>query len=141
MKLLSAGYLTAYGNKQVNKNNVIFTCLYCLFVLNFSSHSRIFHSYGDIIIAGKALQILTYVRTLACHTYRTRHMAAISPIKRKTLPNTSINPRTRDTKTYCGAFSSGSVPTCFYESVAAEIRTPNLPLASLYPMASKTRAL
>ena len=44
----------------------------------FSSHSRIFHSFGDITIAGEGLQILTYARHLwplnnegsfACHTY------------------------------------------------------------------------
>ena len=27
-----------------------------------ASHSRIFHSYGDVTIAGKGLQILTYAR-------------------------------------------------------------------------------
>ena len=32
----------------------------CLFVLSFSSHSRIFHSYGDVTITGERLQILTY---------------------------------------------------------------------------------
>ena len=50
-----------------------FVCL-----LSFLSHSRIFHSYGDISIAGEGLQILTYARhswplssegSLACHTY------------------------------------------------------------------------
>ena len=28
------------------------------------SHSRIFHSYGDVTIAGKGLQILTYAQHL-----------------------------------------------------------------------------
>ena len=46
--------------------------------LGFSSHSRIFHSYGDVTITGEGLQILTYARhlrplshegSLACHTY------------------------------------------------------------------------
>ena len=49
-----------------------------LFVLGFSSLSKIFHSYGDVIIAGEGLQILTYARhswplssegSLAYHTY------------------------------------------------------------------------
>ena len=49
----------------------------CLFVC-LSSHSRIFHSYGDVTIAGEGLQILTYARhtwplssedSLTCHTY------------------------------------------------------------------------
>ena len=34
----------------------------CLFVWGFSSHSRIFHLYGDLTIAGEGLQILTYAR-------------------------------------------------------------------------------
>ena len=40
-------------------------CLFvCLFVcLGFSSHSRIFHSYGDFVtITGERLQVLTYAR-------------------------------------------------------------------------------
>ena len=48
------------------------------FVCNFPSHSRIFHSYGDVTITGEGLPILTYGRhsypsssegSLACHTY------------------------------------------------------------------------
>ena len=52
---------------------------YCLlFVWGFSSHLRIFHSYGDVTITGEGLQILTYAQhlwpfssegSLACHTY------------------------------------------------------------------------
>ena len=50
----------------------------CLFVWSFSCHSRIFHSFGDVIIAGEGLQILNYARhsrplssegSLARHTY------------------------------------------------------------------------
>ena len=50
----------------------------CLFVLSFSSHSGIFHLYGDITITGEGLQILMYTRhswpssrggSLTCHTY------------------------------------------------------------------------
>ena len=50
----------------------------CLFVcFDFSSHTRIFHSYGDVIITGEG-QILTYARhlwplssegSLACGSY------------------------------------------------------------------------
>ena len=39
----------------------------CLFILSFSSHSRIFHSFGDVTIAGEALQVLTYARHLYVH--------------------------------------------------------------------------
>ena len=50
----------------------------CLFVWGFSSHSRIFNSYGDVTFAGEGLQILTYAQhscplssegSLACNTY------------------------------------------------------------------------
>ena len=37
---------------------------FCLFVCSFSFHSRIFHSFGQVIIADKGLQILTYARHL-----------------------------------------------------------------------------
>ena len=48
------------------------------FVWGLLSHSRIFHSYGDVTITGEELQILTYARhswplssedSLACHTH------------------------------------------------------------------------
>ena len=50
----------------------------CLFNWSLSSHSKIFHSYGDVTITGEGLQILTYARhswplssegSLACHIY------------------------------------------------------------------------
>ena len=50
----------------------------CLFDWGLSSHSRIFHSYGDVTNTGERLQILTYSRhswslssedSKACHTY------------------------------------------------------------------------
>ena len=52
--------------------------VFCLVVWSLSSHSRIFHSYGDVTIAGEGLQILTYARhswplssegSLMCHTH------------------------------------------------------------------------
>ena len=36
--------------------------LVCLFVPGLSPYSRIFHSYGDVTITGKGMQILTYAR-------------------------------------------------------------------------------
>ena len=33
-----------------------------MFIWNFSSHLTIFHSFGDVTIAGEGLQILTYAR-------------------------------------------------------------------------------
>ena len=42
---------------------IMFVCLFvCLFVWGFSSHSRMFHSYGDVTITDEGLQILTYAR-------------------------------------------------------------------------------
>ena len=49
-----------------------------LFVWGYTSHSRIFHSYGEVTITGKRLQIFTYARhswpmgsegSFACPTY------------------------------------------------------------------------
>ena len=85
----------------------------CLFVCLLSSHSRTFHSFEDVTITGEELQILTYARhsrplssegSLACHTYcDTGH------------PFIWSSPRPRDTNTYCRAFNSGAVNTCFYD--------------------------
>ena len=97
---------------------------FCLFVWGFSSYSRIFHSYGDFIIAVEGLKILTYVQhswtlsskgSLVCHTYFDLWHPFIMVIS-------------EDTHTYCRAF----VTTCFYDrSVVAGVRTPNLPHARL----------
>ena len=62
----------------VSHNLYTFWYKYDLFVWILSPHSRIFHSYGDVTIAGEGLQILTYTRhswplssegSLTCHTY------------------------------------------------------------------------
>ena len=85
----------------------------CLFVSQFwefSSHSRIFHSYGNVTITGEGLHILTCARnswplssegSLACHTYcdTVIHLYWSSS-------------KTRDTHTLCRAFSCGAVTTC-----------------------------
>ena len=56
---------------------------FCLFFGGFSSHWRIFHSYGYVTIAGERLQILTYVRhswpmssegSLACYIFYKCHL-------------------------------------------------------------------
>ena len=82
-----------------------------LFVWGFTSHSRIFHSYGHVTINGKGLQIQTYARhlwplssegSLACHTNcDTRHPFIIVI--------------SEDTHTCCLAFCSGTVTTCLYD--------------------------
>ena len=92
----------------------------CLFVWGFSSHSRIFHSHGDVTIAGEGLQILTYARhswslsnesSLACHNYCDMGHPFIMVI--------SEDPR--NTHTYCGAFVSGVVTTCFFDSCLSRL--------------------
>ena len=51
---------------------------FCFFVKGFTSHSRIFNSYGNVTITSEGAQILTFARhawplsfegSLACHTY------------------------------------------------------------------------
>ena len=87
------------------KQNIIF--IICLLVWGFSSHSRIFHSYGNVTITGEGLQILTYARhlwplssetSLACQTGQ---------------PFIIVIFEDRDTQTYCLAFGSRAVTTCF----------------------------
>ena len=69
---------------------LFFVCLFvCLFVWGLSSHMRIFHSYGDVIITGEGLQFFT----------STLHSWQLSS----------------DIHTYCRAFRSGAVTTCFYD--------------------------
>ena len=101
----------------------------CLFVWVFSSHSRIFHSYAEVTIAGGGLQIFSYARhswplisegSLACNTYCDTGHPLIMVI--------SEDP-----------WHSHLLPSvwqwsCHYlflrlRSVAAGIGTPNLPFA------------
>ena len=43
--------------------NSVETCMMCcISYASLSSHSRMFHSYGDVTIAGEGLQIFTYAR-------------------------------------------------------------------------------
>ena len=60
---------------QIAANNLSLLCFFVCLV--FMSHSRIFHSYGDVTITSER-QILTYARhvwplskeiSLVCHTY------------------------------------------------------------------------
>ena len=74
---------------------VLFASLFDRFVWGFSSHSRIFHSYGDVfIISGEGLQILTYVRhswplssegSLACHNYCDTGILLRGPVTLKSI--------------------------------------------------------
>ena len=117
----------------------------CLFVFwSLSSHSKIFHSYGDVSIAGEGLQILIYARhswllgsegSLACHTYCDTGHSFIMVISEDPWPRSCYR-----------AFSSGAVTTYFYDiglSIAAENRPSNLPLAepTLDPTAPLPRSV
>ena len=101
----------------------------CLFVWDLSSHLRIFHSYEDVTIPVERLQIWTYARhsrtlscegSLACHTYCDTGNLFIMVI-------------------YVDPWHSHLLPSVKqwirhylflrFRSVAAGIRTPNLPLA------------
>ena len=86
----------------------MYTSSYCmtsnkwlLFVCCFSSHSRTFHSFEDVIITGEGLQMLTYVRhawalssdgSLTCHNYCGTDISL-----------EWSSPGTRDTRTFCQA--------------------------------------
>ena len=81
-----------------------------LFLWSLSSHSRIFHSYGDINIAGEGLQTLIYARhswplssegSLTSHNFCDMGLPFIM---------------TRNTYTCCRAFGNGVVTTRFYDS-------------------------
>ena len=100
------------------------------FVWSFSSHSRIFHSYGDFTIAGEGLQIytLSYAQrswplssevSLACHTYTVTRGISEDPWHSYLLPS----------------FWQWSRHYLFsrLRYVTAGIRTPNLPLARRKP--------
>ena len=64
--------------KLWEKQSTFYTNFHIFYYTGFLSHSRIFHSYGDVTIAGEGLQNLTYTRhswllnserSLGCHTY------------------------------------------------------------------------
>ena len=92
----------------------MFVCLFvCLFLRSLSSLSRIFHSYGDVTIAGEGLQILTYARhswllgsegSLACHTYYDTGHSLIMVISEDPCHS----------HLFCPAFNSEAVTACFY---------------------------
>ena len=53
-------FLKSMYDKGNNDKSAVFHCHGWLVVWSLSSHSRIFHLYGDGTIAGERLQILTY---------------------------------------------------------------------------------
>ena len=105
--------------------------IYFFFVWDLSSHSKNFHSYGDVTILGEGLQILTNARHswaviiegfLACHTHCDTGHPYFMVI--------SEDPR------HLHLFPSVWQWSCHYlflrlRIVAAGIRTPNLLFAGL----------
>ena len=87
-------------------------CLFCLFCL-FGVNGPIREFFTHVETSPLPVQIMTYARhswtlssegSLACHTYCDRGHPFITVISKD-----------RDTQTYCRAFSSGTVTTCFYD--------------------------
>ena len=83
----------------------------CLFVWGFSSHSKIFHPFGDVTNTGEGLQIFNIARhswslrsagSLTCHTYREMGQSFMMVISED-----------RDTHTCCRAFNSGDALPVF----------------------------
>ena len=98
---------------SAQKSKYSFCSCVCLLVKGLTSHSRLFHSYGDAPISVAGLQILTYTRhswplsiegPLVCHTNcDTEH-----PLKMVIFDY-------HDIYTCCRAFCSGAVTTFFYD--------------------------
>ena len=70
--------------------------IFCLIVKSLSSHSSIFHTYWDVIIAGEGLKMLTYAQhswplrsesSLACHNYCDKGHPFIMVISEDLLPS------------------------------------------------------
>ena len=71
--------LVRYVNKEmfVCLSGCLFVCLFlCLFVWGFSSHARIFQSYGDVNIISEGLQVMTVLNIIISFRliiYRSKH--------------------------------------------------------------------
>ena len=65
LKYLAVTFYSGFINgalKNIALRTVNILLFVCLFIWSFSSHSRIFHSFGDVTITGEGLQMLTYAR-------------------------------------------------------------------------------
>ena len=98
---------------SAQKSKYSFCSCVCLLVKGLTSHSRLFHSYGDATISVEGLQILTYTRhswplsiegSLVCHNNcDTEH------------PFKMVIFEYHDTHNCCRAVGSGTVTTYFYD--------------------------
>ena len=91
---------------QMWNRGFFFMKMFCLFVWSLSSHSWLFHSYGDVTISGEGLQILTYAR----HSWSLSHTHCDTG-----LPFIKIISEDPWHSTCCRAFCSGAVTTCFHD--------------------------
>ena len=133
--------LTTLAGQTVNPAQVQICLFVCLFDWRLSPHSRILHSYGDVTITCEGLQILTYARhswplsikgSLSCHTYCDIGHPFIVGHLQGPVTLTLIAERLA---------LELSLPVLLLRSVAAGIRTLNLPPArqTLLPTASSPR--
>ena len=116
-RLAEYDYVVIIREKKLSlKVNNILVCLFG----GFSSHSQVFHSYGDLIITVEGLQMFSYTR----HSWQLSskcYLRATASVTRDFL-------KTSDTHTGYRAYSSGDVFYLFYRlrSFTAGIRTTNL---------------
>ena len=84
-----------------------------LFVWGLTSHSRIFHSYRDVTITDEGLRILTYAR----HSWPLSSLGLFGVPTYCDTEHPLIMVISEDpmTPTYCRAFDSRNVTTCFYD--------------------------
>ena len=111
------------------KQNLFTTFDFFLFVWGLSSHSKSFHSYGDVIITGEGLQVfdlcsalmvMSSKDSLACHTYSDEGYTFIM-VNSEDPWHSNILPIVWHWSWQCLLLRN--------KSVSAGIRTPNLPHA------------
>ena len=100
----------------------------CLFVWFFPSYSRIFHSYGDVTIAGEGLQILTSAHLFKMVISERKAVEFSLPVLR--LSSVAAGIRTPN-RHYMAERLPMRLKNLSNQSIKQSInRTPNLPLAN-----------
>ena len=89
-----------------------------LFVWGLTFYSKKFRSYGDVTSTGERLQILTYAR----HSQPLSSEGSLACHNDCVLSVYDGHLRGPHTHTYCRAFGSGAVTTCFYSYVLRLLR-------------------
>ena len=113
----------------------------CLFVWSFSSHSRIFHSHGDVTVTVKGCKSWPMLGTYGQWAVKVLQRAT-STITREIRLKWS-SPRTSDAHNSCRAFMSGAVTTCFYDLSLSQLGFEHpifcLAMRTLYTTAPQLR--